>query len=521
MEDSKEIQKLLLEIPKSQVNEFKGESEHSESESLRNPIPLTEPNDSPFRIRRLSRSFSIPNHRPERDEGEEILVSESDENRSSPQNDTNFSKSKSKFILLKRSRSLGNIFLPDQIKMTFTEVKAIENLTEKFEALEIEVLSTGEELENQKSVVGEEAEILNVDKSDNDYLIKTEEVLTRIISSSCPLIDRPQTSPPVLYPSSSRTRTKSASSDKLTIFDRMQKSINFLFRCTRKEEGNSSSEEETIRKDKYPTRSRTPDAKFSKRPDSIAKTKTITMTTKLSRPDSHQSVPIPMQTIHNFVTKVDEAPSCGEIVSKFPHFIDIPGPKGPLLQPCHVSNEGKKCLVLDLDETLVHSSFHVPEAHDLVVSLGLPDGSNQNIYVAKRPGVDEFLARVSEDFEVVIFTASLAHYADPVIDFLTIGMNRFLKAPREINLRLYRESCLFLRGLYVKDLSRLGRKLEHTVIVDNSPASFLLQPDHGIPIKSWFSDVKDRELPLLQESLGYLVDAENVIEWKSIIVNLT
>ena len=69
---------------------------------------------------------------------------------------------------------------------------------------------------------------------------------------------------------------------------------------------------------------------------------------------------------------------------------------------------------------------------------GITDGSQQNIYVAKRPGVDEFLARVSEKFEVVIFTASLAHYADPVIDFLTVGMNKHLVEPREINLRLYR-----------------------------------------------------------------------------------
>ena len=213
-------------------------------------------------------------------------------------------------------------------------------------------------------------------------------------------------------------------------------------------------------------------------------------------------------------------PKCGDILKKLPQFHDVSGPKGPLLKPILPIDSGKKCLVLDLDETLVHSSFHVPEAHDLVVSLGLPDGSHQNIYVAKRPGVDEFLAKVCEQFEVVIFTASLAHYADPVIDFLCDGMNRHLREPRDIPLRLYRESCLFLRGLCVKDLSRLGRKLEHTVIVDNSPASFLLQPDHGIPIKSWFSDINDRELFHLQDSLDHFVDADTVHDWRMLLMDL-
>lgn len=221
--------------------------------------------------------------------------------------------------------------------------------------------------------------------------------------------------------------------------------------------------------------------------------------------------------VNNFITKVDsEPPKMG----KMPQFFDVSGPKGPLLRPQSELNLDRKCLVLDLDETLVHSSFHVPESHDLVVSLGLPDGSHQHIYVAKRPGVDEFLARVSKQFEVVIFTASLAHYADPVIDFLARGMNEHLDEARGIDLRLYRESCLFLRGLYVKDLSRLGRNLDQTVIVDNSPASFLLQPEHGIPIKSWFSDPSDRELAILQESLLHLVAAENVSDWRLKLSNV-
>eukprot|EP01126_Amoeba_proteus_P013992 TRINITY_DN1603_c0_g1_i2.p1 TRINITY_DN1603_c0_g1~~TRINITY_DN1603_c0_g1_i2.p1 ORF type:complete len:174 (+),score=23.26 TRINITY_DN1603_c0_g1_i2:166-687(+) len=68
---------------------------------------------------------------------------------------------------------------------------------------------------------------------------------------------------------------------------------------------------------------------------------------------------------------------------------------------------GKKCLVLDLDETLVHSSFKPVERYDFIIPVEI-EGTVYQVYVAKRPGVDEFLKKVAEMFEVVIFTASLS-----------------------------------------------------------------------------------------------------------------
>lgn len=46
--------------------------------------------------------------------------------------------------------------------------------------------------------------------------------------------------------------------------------------------------------------------------------------------------------------------------------------------------------------------------------------------------------------------------------------------------RLFRESCVFHRGNYVKDLSRLGRDLTRIIIVDNSPASYVFHPDNAV-----------------------------------------
>lgn len=79
--------------------------------------------------------------------------------------------------------------------------------------------------------------------------------------------------------------------------------------------------------------------------------------------------------------------------------------------------QGKKCLVLDLDETLVHSSFKPVANADFIIPVEIEDQVYQ-VYVLKRPRVDDFMKAVGEKFEVVIFTASLSKYADPVIDLL-------------------------------------------------------------------------------------------------------
>lgn len=112
--------------------------------------------------------------------------------------------------------------------------------------------------------------------------------------------------------------------------------------------------------------------------------------------------------------------------------------------------------------------------------------SRFQVYVLKRPHVDEFLQKMGEMFECVLFTASLAKYADPVADLLDQwGVFRA---------RLFRESCVFHRGNYVKDLSRLGRELSKVIIIDNSPASYIFHPENAVPVQSWFDDMTDTEL---------------------------
>uniref|UniRef100_A0A8D1USQ3 protein-serine/threonine phosphatase n=1 Tax=Sus scrofa TaxID=9823 RepID=A0A8D1USQ3_PIG len=166
--------------------------------------------------------------------------------------------------------------------------------------------------------------------------------------------------------------------------------------------------------------------------------------------------------------------------------IPIPSPPAKYLLPeVTVLDYGKKCVVIDLDETLVHSSFKPISNADFIVPVEI-DGTIHQVYVLKRPHVDEFLQRMGQLFECVLFTASLAKYADPVADLLDRwGVFRA---------RLFRESCVFHRGNYVKDLSRLGRELSKVIIVDNSPASYIFHPENAVPVQSWFDDMTDTEL---------------------------
>ncbi|KAG6930221.1 CTD small phosphatase 1 [Chelydra serpentina] len=147
--------------------------------------------------------------------------------------------------------------------------------------------------------------------------------------------------------------------------------------------------------------------------------------------------------------------------------------------------QDQQAVVIDLDETLVHSSFKPVNNADFIIPVEI-DGIMHQVYVLKRPYVDEFLRRMGELFECVLFTASLAKYADPVADLLDKW--------GAFRARLFRESCVFHRGNYVKDLSRLGRDLSRLIIVDNSPASYIFHPDNAVPVASWFDNMADTEL---------------------------
>ena len=72
-------------------------------------------------------------------------------------------------------------------------------------------------------------------------------------------------------------------------------------------------------------------------------------------------------------------------------------------------------LVLDLDETLIHTSFNKPPKFDFESEV-LFNGKNTKIYTVKRFGLEAFLFEMSRIYEIVVFTASQKLYADKVLN---------------------------------------------------------------------------------------------------------
>jgi len=226
-----------------------------------------------------------------------------------------------------------------------------------------------------------------------------------------------------------------------------------------------------------------------------------------------------------------------------------PIPRGP----SSVIRQTPKILVLDLDETLIHSTSRPRPGYELGhrggpgagatallrggfgfgwllgldglgALLGLRgrahpgrlrthmvevvlEGRSLIYHVYKRPWVDYFLRKVAAWYHVVVYTASVQEYADPVIDWLDQGRGL-------ISGRLFRDACTFSNGAYLKNLSIVDADLARVCLVDNSPASYLINPANGIPIEGWTHDPNDEALldllPVL-DSLRFASDVRNIL----------
>ena len=156
--------------------------------------------------------------------------------------------------------------------------------------------------------------------------------------------------------------------------------------------------------------------------------------------------------------------------------------KPPFLPPLD-TNKYKYSLILDLDETLVH---YIEEEN--------------RAYVQVRPYADFFLNEMAKHFELVIFTAAAEDYADIVLNELDKN--------KVINYKLYRKHTEQINGIFIKDLSKLGRDLSKILIVDNNKDNFSLQPENGLHICSFVGDQNDDELYNLSNDLMKIIESK-------------
>eukprot|EP00873_Tetraselmis_striata_P045593 jgi/Tetstr1/465857/TSEL_010475.t1 len=170
---------------------------------------------------------------------------------------------------------------------------------------------------------------------------------------------------------------------------------------------------------------------------------------------------------------------------------------------------------LDMDDTLVYATRKHSTPYRLLEGSGdlyairqhsIPFGRGADIeapfsgevVVLERPRLHDFLTELKSFADVVLFTAGLESYAKPIVQRIDPDGKYFQRV-------LYRDATVSTNGREnVKDLKCIGKRMEKVVLVDNSPFSFMMQPNNGIPILPFGGDAEDEELmtvtlPLLKE----------------------
>lgn len=172
-----------------------------------------------------------------------------------------------------------------------------------------------------------------------------------------------------------------------------------------------------------------------------------------------------------------------------------------------IHNKHKKTLVFDMDETLIHCNESTDMPADVVLPIIFPNGEVVQAGINVRPYALEILRELSAYYEIVVFTASHACYANVVLDYLD---------PHEqyIEHRLFRDSCVVTEeGVHIKDLRVIGnRNIKDVILIDNAAYSFGFQIENGIPIIPFYDNKADQELRHLIPYLKFLSSVEDLRE---------
>jgi Dullard-like phosphatase family protein len=173
--------------------------------------------------------------------------------------------------------------------------------------------------------------------------------------------------------------------------------------------------------------------------------------------------------------------------------------------PIFLNRKKKHLLVLDIDETLVHSDLIVEQSvelehmkgkkYDTKINFANPNQTVDVYGVRYRPFLLEFLERMHRVYDIAVYTASTRDYADAVLNELDPRRELFVA-------RLYRENCLPVNGMNIKNMKNFPGN--DAVLVDNLIYSYAFQMGQGIPICPFIDDDMDVELKDLAELLENL-----------------
>ncbi|KAJ2838918.1 mitochondrial inner membrane protein required for protein import [Coemansia erecta] len=148
-------------------------------------------------------------------------------------------------------------------------------------------------------------------------------------------------------------------------------------------------------------------------------------------------------------------------------------------------------LVLNLDDMLIHMDW----------------SKEHGWRIAKRPGLDHFLAYMASMFEVVIFSTQPSHSGMLVLERL----DPLEYAPY----RLYKDHMRNIDGKNYKDLSTINRDMSRVIMIDTDPEAFKMQPDNGLLARPFRGEPGDNWIEQMTEFLEYvhMMEPKDVRAW--------
>jgi TFIIF-interacting CTD phosphatase-like protein len=170
-----------------------------------------------------------------------------------------------------------------------------------------------------------------------------------------------------------------------------------------------------------------------------------------------------------------------------------------------IPNDQRMLLIFDIDETLVYSEEFVVNNsnYDFIVC--------ENVFVKKRPHVDQFLKQVEEmKFDVAIWTAGEENYAKEIAAklFLTQQLQFIFSKKRmtEVFDSDAPISELTISSDFIKKLIKIWRvskykpiwSKKNTLILDDTPFTYSKNYGNGIPIKRWKNETGSKDESLLE-----------------------
>ncbi|CAL6058299.1 Nuclear_LIM interactor-interacting factor [Hexamita inflata] len=159
----------------------------------------------------------------------------------------------------------------------------------------------------------------------------------------------------------------------------------------------------------------------------------------------------------------------------------------------------KPVLVLDMDETLIHSSVEIVSQQHQVFKVPItPNTQHLQVdfsrkdciptYVQFRTNLFAFLKTVNQSYDIYIWTMGSQEYADLILDYISDKCLQLYSIKKIFKKRFYKSSC-GEDGL--KDLDNLDIDLQRVIAIDDSKKSFRLHPKNFIQIPPFTGEQDD------------------------------